>query len=210
MRKQFIYFAGVLFLMTAAVLAATAQENTSSLNNTALNNTTLNVSSNQTQNATAIEPINATSNETMIAAPQANLNETSNETLNQTDMNETVPAETEIVPAQNETVPVMNETNETVPALNVTVPALNITVPENVTLKAEPANIASATAMVSQPEVTQLGAPSNSVFVIGGGLKSGEATQIGGNGQSQAYEVGSPAKSVKDLSSIAFDTSNVI
>jgi hypothetical protein len=47
--------------------------------------------------------------------------------------------------------------------------------------------------------------------VIGGGLKSDEAIQIGGNEQSQiqAFEVGSPATSVKDLSNMAFDT-NVI
>jgi hypothetical protein len=47
--------------------------------------------------------------------------------------------------------------------------------------------------------------------VIGGGLKSDEAIQIGGNEQvqSQAFEVGSPAASVKDLSNTAFYT-NVI
>ncbi len=83
MSKQFIYFAGVLFLMTAAILAVTAQENTSALNNTTMNitmnNTTLNVSLNQTQNASVVLPINATANETLIVAPGADLNETANE-----------------------------------------------------------------------------------------------------------------------------------
>ena len=72
MSKQFIYFAGVLFLMTAAILAVAAQENTSALNNTTMNttmnNTTLNVSLNQTQNASVVLPINATANETLIVA----------------------------------------------------------------------------------------------------------------------------------------------
>jgi hypothetical protein len=45
--------------------------------------------------------------------------------------------------------------------------------------------------------------------VIGGGLKSGEAIQIGGNEQSQAFEVGSQATSVKDLSTMAFDTNAI-
>jgi hypothetical protein len=180
--------------MTAAVLAVTAQENTSSLNSTALNNTTLNDSLNQTQNTTAIELVNATSNETLIGAPQANLNETSNETLNQTEMNETVPAETEIAPVQNETVPVMNETNETIPvetenapAQNVTIPvqnetaaAQNIAMPENATLKAEPANGTRAITIGSQPKIAQLGSTStDTVFVIGGGLKTPQLAELG-------------------------------
>jgi hypothetical protein len=178
--------------MTAAVLAATAQENTSSLNstalsNTTLNNTTLNVSLNQTQNTTAIEPVNATSNETLIAAPQANLNETYNETLNQTEMNETVPAETEFAPVQNETVPVMNETNETVPAetefapvQNETAAAQNIAMPENALPKAEPANGARAITIGSQPKIAQLGSTStDTVFVIGGGLKTPKLAELG-------------------------------
>jgi hypothetical protein len=72
-------------------------------------------------------------------------------------------------------------------------------------------NNASTTATVSQPEVTQVGSSPNSVFVIGGALKSGEAIQIGGNEQSQiqAFEVGSPAASVKDLSKMAFDTNAI-
>ena len=41
MSKQFIYFASVLFLMIAAILAVSAQENTTALNNTTMNNTTL-------------------------------------------------------------------------------------------------------------------------------------------------------------------------
>ena len=97
MSKQFIYFAGVLFLMTAAVLTAAAQENTSSLNNTAMNitmnNTTLNVSLNQTQNASVVLPINVTANGTLIAAPIENLNATANETMNRTDLNETTPSQ---------------------------------------------------------------------------------------------------------------------
>lgn len=192
MSKQFIYFAGVLFLMTAAILAATAQEDTSALNNitmnTTMNNTTMNVSLNQTQNASAVLPINATANETLIVAPGADLNETANEVMNQTELNENIPA-------QNETVPVQNET----------VPAQNITVQENATLQAEPAIIAGPTAVASQPAVMQVGSPANSVFVIGVGPKSGEPAQIGGYGQTQVHELGSPAKPVRNLGNIAFN-----
>ena len=141
----------------------------------------------------------------------------------QNETNETVTVGTEVVPAKNEIVPVLNETNETipaetgfVPAQNVTIPvqngtapANNLTGPENTIFKAETVNSASTTATVSQPEVTQVGSTPNSVFVIGGALKSGEAMQIGGNEQSQAFKVGSAATSVKDLSNMAFDT-NVI
>jgi hypothetical protein len=141
--------------------------------------------------------------------------------LNET--NETVTVGTEVVPAKNEIVPVLNETNETIPVengfiptqnvtipvQNGTAPANNLTVPENTIFKAETVNNASTTATVSEPEVTQVGSASNSVFVIGGGLKSDEAVQIGGNGQSQAFIVGSTATSVKDLSKTAFYT-NVI
>ncbi len=158
------------------------------------------------------------------------LNET-NETVSgetmtvpvQNETNETVTVGTEVVPAKNEIVPVLNETNETIPvetgfvpvqnvtipAQNGTAPAHNLTVPENTIFKAETLNNASTTATVSQPEVTQVGSSPNSVFAIGGGLKSDEAIQIGGNAQSQAFEVGTPATSVKDLSTMAFDT-NVI
>jgi len=111
----------------------------------------------------------------------------------------TIPAETGFVPAQNVTIPVQNGT----------APANNLTGPENTIFKAETVNNASTTATVSQPEVTQVGSTPNSVFVIGGGLKSDEAIQIGGNEQSQAFKVGSPATSVKDLSNMTFDT-NVI
>jgi hypothetical protein len=99
----------------------------------------------------------------------------------------------------------------TIPVQNGTAPAINLTGPENATLKAETVNNASTTATLSQPEVTQVGSTPNSVFVIGGGLKSGEAIQIGGNeqSQSQAFELGSPAASVKDLSNAAFYT-NII
>ncbi len=199
MSKQFIYFAGVLFLMTAAILAVTAQENTSALNNitmnTTMNNTTLNVSLNQTQNASVVLPINATANETLIVAPGADLNETAAETLNQTELNETIPA-------QNETIPVQNET---IAAQNMTIPAQNITVPENATLQAEPAIIAGTAAMVAQPSAMQVGSPANRVFVIGVGPKTGEATRLGGYSQTQTYELGSPAKPVSDLGNIAFN-----
>ena len=97
----------------------------------------------------------------------------------------------------------------TIPVQNGTAPANNLTGPENTIFKAETVNSASTTATVSQPEVTQVGSTPNSVFVIGGALKSGEAMQIGGNEQSQAFKVGSAATSVKDLSNMAFDT-NVI
>lgn len=200
MTKQFIYFAGVLFLMTAAILAVTAQENTSALNNTTMNitmnNTTLNVTMNQTQNASVVLPINATANETLIVAPGANLNET-------------IPVQNVTVPAQNVTIPIQNMTipaqNETVPVQNETVPAQNITVPENATLQEEPAIIAGATATISQPAVMQVGSSANSVFIIGSGLKSGEAIQIGGYGQTQIHELGSPAQPVRDLGNIAFN-----
>ena len=84
-------------------------------------------------------------------------------------------------------------------------PAQNVTVPENITLNAEPVTIDVTTATASQSQVMQLGSPANPVFVIGTGPKSGEAIQIGDTVQSQnpAYQVGSPATSVWDLSSTA-------
>jgi hypothetical protein len=235
MSKQFIYFAGVLFLMTAAILAVTAQENNSALNNTTMNNTTLNVSINQTQNqtlnASAVESINDTSNETLIIVPGVDLNVTANETLNQTVLNETTAAQEEPVLVQNETIPVQNFTmpaqnetiptipvetapaqnvtipvqNETIPAPNVIVPDQNITMQENATLNVEPVIIAGATATVSQPSVMRVGSPANPVFVLGVGPKTGEATRIGGYSQTQTYELGSPAKPVSDLGNIAFN-----
>jgi hypothetical protein len=199
MSKQFIYFAGVLFLMTAAILAVTAQENNSALNNTTMNNTTSNISINQTQNqtlnASAVESINDTSNETLIIVPGVDLNVTANETLNQTVLNETTAAQEEPVLVQNETIP----------ALNVIVPDQNITMQENATLNVEPVIIAGATAIVSQPSVMQVGSPANPVFVLGVGPKTGEATRIGGYSQTQTYELGSPAKPVSDLGNIAFN-----
>jgi hypothetical protein len=74
MSKQFIYFASVLFLMAAAALVVSAQENASALNNatlnniTSLNNTTLNASINETFNATASMPVIIASNESVIEA----------------------------------------------------------------------------------------------------------------------------------------------
>lgn len=72
MSKQFIQFAGVLFML-AALLAVSAQENTMALNNATMNNTTL--LNNTTLNAIEILPVQ---NET---APAQNLTQPENVTV---------------------------------------------------------------------------------------------------------------------------------
>lgn len=191
MSKQFIYFAGVLFLL-AAILAVSAQENTAALNNASMNNTT--ILNNTTLNASAIEgPI----------LPM--------ETADDTASVETASAEnetaSEIIPVQNATVPVQNETShvEEIATQNEIVPAQNITVPENVTAAAEPVSTASPLPVVLQPAVMPIGSAQRAVFAIGGGQTSPHLFSIDGKALPQgAYEVGLPAKTIMDLSALPF------
>ncbi|MDD4162207.1 MAG: hypothetical protein PHW87_06975 [Methanothrix sp.] len=187
MRKQFIYFTSVLFIL-AAVLAVSAQDNMTAMNNTTMNNTTL------LNNTT----LNASLNETAIEAPTL-----PTVAANETALIESVPATSEIIPVQNETVAVQNET---APAQNVTAPtapAQNVTAPENVTAVAEPVSTASPTA--SQPGITQIGSPQRAVYAIGGSEMTPSLFPINDKALPQAaYEVGLPAKTIMDLSALPF------
>lgn len=173
MSKKFIYFASVLFML-AAILSASAQENTAALNNASLNNTA--ILNNTTLNASAIEgPI----------LPM--------ETANDTAPVENASAENETVPVQNETslVEEIATQNEIVPE-NVTSAAEPVSTasPLPVVLQPEVMSIGSA-----QRAVFAIGGGQTSpnLFSI-----DGKALPQG------AYEVGLPAKTIMDLSALPF------
>lgn len=197
MSRQFIYFAGILLMMMAAVLAVSAQDipvlnatmnntslNNTSLNNTTLNNTTLNLSANQTINVTTV---NATTNETISAAENVTENLTTNVTINET------------LPAENMTaaIPV-----EAAPAAVEEPVDLAATTIEPVTV--QPEAVAPDAAIVGQqqaaiPQAMRLGMTAKPMYVIGSGLSTSPATQVGRSIARTAYSLGSPAKSTVSL-----------
>jgi hypothetical protein len=104
--------------------------------------------------------------------------------LNNTTLNASV-IEVPILPAET--------ANET--ALNETVSVEEIIPVQN----------ATASPVVSQPEVMQVGSPKRAVSAIGGGESAQSVIPIGGNAlPTGAYEVGLPAKTIMDLSALPF------
>ena len=205
MSKQFIYFVGVLFLMAAAALVVSAQENASALNNatlnniTSLNNTTLNASLNETFNATASMPVIIASNESVIEAAILPT-EAANVTVSAA--NETVLAAPEIIPVQNETMPAIIEV---IAPQNATEPAQNATAPDNASTPAETIGMAGLIPAVSQPGGMAIGYPQRNVFVIGGSRMTPSFFSIDGKALAQqAYQVGLPAETIMDLSALPF------
>jgi hypothetical protein len=185
MSKQFIYLAGVLFMIVGVSSTVTAEEHTSLLNSTTVD-AAMNVSLNDTLNATTSEPMNAISNETIVAAPNENLNDIANETLNQTGL------------------------NEYIPILNETASVLNATMQENETSELSQADNAGVASEVSQPAMNQIESSKNTIFAIGGSLEPNDIFQINGNIELQKpFELDLPTKPVKDLSA-AFFAGNII
>ena len=195
MSKQLIQLAGVLFML-AAILAVSAQENTTSLNNATMNNIML--LNNTTTNASVIEaPI----------LPTETANETASIEIVSAE-NESALAASEPIPVQNEAAVVQNETAPTqieeIAAQNETVPAQNVTMPESITVAAEPASTVITMPVVSRPVVVQIESPRMTAFALGGEMAP-SLFQIDGKSLPQAaYEVGLPAKTIMDLSTMPF------
>ncbi len=212
MSKQFIYFASVLFLMAAAALFVSAQENASALNNatlnniTSLNNTTLNASLNETLNATASMPVIIASNESVIEAailPTEAANVTAPAAEEPAPAaNETALAAPELIPVQNETMPAISEA---IAPQNATAPAQNATAPDNASTPAETIDMAGLIPAVSQPGAMAIGSPQRNVFTVGGSRMTPSFFSISGKALAQqAYQVGLPAETIMDLSALPF------
>ncbi len=133
------------------------------------------------------------------------LNAIPNETLNASlTSNGSVSIPAPVVPAEST---ITNNTSlmEKPPALNENLPAQNATDLQNVTIAIEGGNNSSATEEISAIQVIPLEPEVDTVFSIGGGLKSNQIFQIHGSAlPRQTYEVGMPIKPLRDTSKMFF------
>lgn len=179
MSKQSVPFACVMFMM-ALVMAVSAQEIPAIINDTALNGAALlnNTTLNATSNVTAIAPL-------VEAIPGGN------ETLTS---------------AANETHPVANEVvanlNESLSAENETVPAENITEPKSA---APAASLGGSSSLIALDGANQIASPKKPVVAVGGAASTPNLFSIGMKYlPDEAYNVGLPAETIMDLSSMPF------
>lgn len=178
MSKQSVPFACVMFMM-ALVMAVSAQEIPAIINDTALNGAALlnNTTLNATSNVTAIAPL-------VEAIPGGN------ETLTS---------------AANETQPVANEVvanlNESLSAENETVPAENME-PKGA---APAASLGGSSSLIALDGANQIASPKKPVVAVGGAASTPNLFSIGRKYlPDEAYNVGLPAETIMDLSSMPF------
>ena len=129
--------------------------------------------------------LNASLNETQIAATSESNDATSDQTLI----------------AMPDQIP--NENADT--TLNETFTDKSAYVLENATSEIIPANNASVTTEISQPNPTLVESPDNTIFAIKSGVESNDIFQISGEAEPRkAFLVSLPTKPIKDLSNMFF------